>query len=213
MSTLNEEKKKLIEAEEEYRHRIAQKLKSDAESVKQSIVNLEKTIWDKTFEILNSSFGLWLLSSVFLSGGAALYQITSHHYSQKLIAQKDFLTCEFEIENRLSAMDYLIKKAKTMGDAQFALTPMTKSFGAVSPEYDHVNMTGLYFRTYQLTGINNKKTEGYLKELEELNLTIQLANPKAPLDDQTRSKLLNTIEVLKQHSISLIQLGKGSLSF
>ncbi|WP_353432923.1 hypothetical protein [Polynucleobacter sp. MWH-UH23A] len=100
-----------------------------------------------------------------------------------------------------------------MGDAQYALSPMSKSFGAVSPEYDHVNIAGLYFKTYQVTGIHNKTTEEYVRQLEELNLGIQQANPKAPLDDQTRNKLLNIIEALKQHSMKLIESGKGTLSF
>lgn len=210
---LDDQKKQLIQAEEEYRHQIAQKLKSEAQSVEQTAISLEKTFWDKTFEILNSSFGLWLLSSVFISGGAAIYQIANHHYVEKLSAQKEFLTCEFEIENRLNAMRFLIKKAKTIGDAQFALTPMSKSFGAVSSEYENVNIAGLYFKTYQLTGINNKKTGEYIKELEELNLGIQQANPKAPLDDQTRNKLLGIFDLLKQHSIKLIESEKGTLTF
>ena len=210
---LDDQKKKLIEAEETYRHKIAQKLQADMQSAEQSVVNLEKTIWEKTFELLNSSFGLWLLSSVFLTGGAALYQTVDHHYVQKLASQKEFLTCEFEIENRLNAMKFLIKKAKTIGEAQYALTPMTKSFGAVTPEYQNVNIAGLYFKTYQLTGINNKQTEAYLKELEELNLSIQQANPKALLDDQTRDKLVKLFDTLQEHSIKLIEAGKGLYSY
>ena len=210
---LDDEKKKLIEAEEEYRHKIAQKIKAEMHSAEQNAANLEKSIWNKTFELLNSSFGLWLLSSIFISGGAALYQITNLHYTHKLSAQKEFLTCEFEIENRLNTMDYLIKKAKTMGDAQYALTPMTKSFGAVSPEYEQVNIAGLYFKTYQLTGINNKKTEEYVKELGVLNLDVQRANPKALLDEKTRNQLLTIIEELKRHSVKMIESGKGSYSF
>lgn len=210
---LDEEKKKLIEAEERYRHKISQKIRSETESIEQSADKLEKNFWNKTFDLLNSNFGLWLLSSVFISGGAAIYQLTSHHYAQKLITQRDFLTCQFEIENRLNTMDFLLKKAKTIGDAQYALTPMGKSLGAVSPEYDHVNITGLYFRTFQLTGIINKTTSEYIKTLEELNLEIQQGNPKASLDDQTRNKLLSVIEALRQHSINLIESGKGSLSF
>ena len=139
--------------------------------------------------------------------------MVSHHYTQKLTFQKEFLTCEFEIENRLNAMDYLLKKAKTIGDAQYALTPMSKSFGAVAPEYENVNIAGLYFKTYQLTGLNNKITGEYVKELEEINLEIQQGNPKALLDGQTRNKLLNIIETLKQHSIKLIESGKGSLTY
>ncbi|QWD62589.1 hypothetical protein [Polynucleobacter sp. MWH-UH25E] len=210
---LSEEKKRLIEIEEKYRHEIAQKLKAEAQSAEENVLKIEQTIWNKVFDLLNSNFGLWLLSSVFLSGGAALYQSTSHHYAQKLIAQKEFLTCEFEIENRLNAMDYLVKKAKTIGEAQYALTPMTKSFGAVTPEYEHVNIAGLYFKTYQLTGIRNKQSEENVKELEELNLGIEQSNPKAPLDNETRSKLLKILESLRQHSLKLIESGKGSLIY
>ena len=43
---LTDEKKKLIEAEEKYRHQITQKLKSEMQSVEQSVVELEKTFWD-----------------------------------------------------------------------------------------------------------------------------------------------------------------------
>lgn len=210
---LTEEKKKLIEAEEKFRHEIAQRLKSEAQSVEENVAQLEKSVWGKVFEILNSNFGLWLLSSVVLSGGAAIYQITSHHFTQKLIAQKDFLTCEFEIENRLNAMGYLLKKANTVAEAQYALTPMTKSFGAVSPEYDHVNIAGLYFKTYQLTGIRNRQSEENVKELEELSLGIQQADPKAKLDDQARDKLIKLIESLKDHSMKVIESGKGTLNY
>jgi hypothetical protein len=209
---LDAEKKKLIEAEEMYRHEISQKIRSEAEALEQGVDKLEKKFWDKTFDLLNSNFGLWFLSSVFISGGAAVYQIASHHYEQKLSTQKEFLTCEFEIENRLNAMDYLVKKAKTIGDAQHALTPMAKSFGAVTPEYEHVNITGLYFRTYQLTGLHNQKTQEYLEELEELDLNIQEANPKDQLDSETRKKLLTVIEALRQHSIQIIESGKGTLT-
>ena len=210
---LTEEKKKLIEAEEKFRHEIAQRLKSEAQSVEENVAQLEKSVWGKVFEILNSNFGLWLLSSVVLSGGAAIYQITSHHFTQKLIAQKDFLTCEFEIENRLNAMGYLLKKANTVAEAQYALTPMTKSFGAVSPEYDHVNIAGLYFKTYQLTGIRNRQSEENVKVLEELSLGIQQADPKAKLDDQARDKLIKLIESLKDHSMKVIESGKGTLNY
>jgi hypothetical protein len=109
-------------------------------------------------------------------------------------------------------MDYLVKKAKTIGDAQHALTSMAKSFGAVTPEYEHVNITGLYFRTYQLTGLHNQKTQEYLEELEELDLNIQEANPKDQLDSETRKKLLTVIEALRQHSIQIIESGKGTLT-
>ena len=154
---LDDEKKKLIEEEERYRHKIAAKLRSEAESIEKVTKDVEKSLWSKISEVLNSNFGLWFLSSIFISGGATVYQITQHHFQQKLSTQKELITCEFEIANRLNGMKYLLEKAKTYGDAQVALTPITKSFGAVSTEYENVNIAVLYFKTYQLTGIMNKK--------------------------------------------------------
>jgi hypothetical protein len=205
---LDDEKKKLIESEETYRHKIATKLKNETKSAEQAAIKLEKSFWTKASEVLNSNFGLWLLSSVFISGGATLYQITQHHYAQKLSTQKELITCEFEIANRLNSMKFLLQTAKTVGDAQAALTPITKSFGAVSTEYEHVNIAVLYFKTFQLTGVMDKKISNYVKDLEESNLAIQNANPKASLDPQQRAKLLNLIDILQRHATEQIESGK-----
>ena len=194
---LDDEKKKLIEEEERYRHKIAAKLRSEAESIEKVTKDVEKGLWSKISEVLNSNFGLWFLSSVFISGGATVYQITQHHFQQKLSTQKELITCEFEIANRLNGMKYLLEKAKTYGDAQVALTPITKSFGAVSTEYENVNIAVLYFKTYQLTGIMNKKISNSVKELEQINLYIQAQNPKTALSAEDRNKLLTLIHVLQ----------------
>ena len=71
---LDDEKKKLIEEEERYRHKIAAKLRSEAESIEKVTKDVEKSLWSKISEVLNSNFGLWFLSSVFISGGATVYQ-------------------------------------------------------------------------------------------------------------------------------------------
>jgi hypothetical protein len=208
---LDDQKKKLIEAEEEYRHNITQKIRAQVESAEQTAVALEKTFWQKVYEVANSNFGLWFLSSVLITGGAAVYQIADHHYVEKITTQRELQTCEFEIANRLNAMKFLLQKAKTVGDTQLALTPITKSFGAVSAEYDHVNIAVLYFKSYQLTGIRDKETEEHVKELEEINLAIQQANPKALLDEQIRNKLLKLISILQSHEIGLIDARKKKL--
>lgn len=72
---LDDQKKKLIEAEEEYRHKIAQKLHAELESAENTAIKLERTFWDKALDLANSNFGLWFLSSVVITGGAAMYQI------------------------------------------------------------------------------------------------------------------------------------------
>ncbi len=209
---LDDQKKKLIEAEEEYRHKITRKVRAQVESAEQAAVTIEKTFWQKVYEIANSNFGLWFLSSVLITGGAAMYQIADHHYAEKITTQRELQTCEFEIANRLNAMKFLLQRAKTIGDAQIALTPVMKSFGAVSSEYEHVNIAVIYFKSYQLSGIRNKTTEEQVKELEEINLGIQQANPKALLDNQIRNKLLSLINNLQNHEISLIDARKKGLT-
>ena len=206
---LDDEAKKIIEAEERYRHEITQTLRSGIDSFEQSALNLEHSIWGKVLEILNSNFGLWFLSSVFITGGAAMYQITQHHFEVKMSREKEVITCEFEIANRLNSMKFLIKRAKTNAEAKFALTPITDSFGAVSTEYEHVNIAVLYFKVFQLTGLRNAEMEGYVKALEEKNLAIHLANPTAPFDEDERKNLLEMISALQRYESDQINHRKN----
>jgi hypothetical protein len=201
---LNDEKKSSIEAEERYRHEIASKLRADLGAVEEDAIKLGKSFWDKTLEVLNSNFGLWFLSSVFITGGAAVYQITQHHYDTKVIKEKEVMTCEFEIANRLNGMKFLLLRAKTVGQAQFALTPITKSLGPVSSEYENVNIAILYFKIFQLTGQRDTRIGDLVRELEEKNLLIQAENPKNPIDEADRKRTLEIIDALHQYEIDKI---------
>lgn len=201
---LNDEKKSSIEAEERYRHEIASKLRADLGAVEEDAKKLGKSFWDRAMEVLNSNFGLWFLSSVFITGGAAAYQITQHHYDAKLIRDKEIITCEYEIANRLNGMKFLLRRAKTVGQAQFALTPITKSLGAVSSEYENVNIAILYFKIFQLTGQRDTRIGDLVRELEEKNLLIQAENPKNPIDEADRKRTLEIIDALHQYEIDKI---------
>jgi|688.fasta_scaffold238022_2 hypothetical protein len=201
---LNEERKSIIEAEERYRHEIAKNLHADLGTVEEDAKKLGESFWDKAMEVLNSNFGLWFLSSVFITGGAAVYQITQHHYDYKLMRDKAIITCEFEIANRLNGMKFLLLRAKTVGQAQFALTPISKSLGAVSSEYENVNIAVLYFKIFQLTGQRDVQIGDLVRELEEKNLLIQSENPKLPVDEADRKRLIEIIDALHQYEIEKI---------
>ena len=205
---LDNEKKKIIEAEEQYRHDIAAKLGSEIGFIQNETKKIEKDFWSKVSELLNGNFGLWFLSTIFITGGASVYQIAQHHYEAKLNTQKELLTCEFEIANRLSGMKFLLLRAKTNGDAQTALTAVSKSFGAVSTEYEHVNIAVLYFKIFQLTRIRDPQMEGYVKELEEKNLAIQSENPKTPFDEAARKRLIELISTLQRYEEQQIEGNK-----
>lgn len=202
------QKKQIIESEDQYRKEIREKLRSEAEFVEDTAKKIENDFWGKASKVLNSNFGLWFLSSVFITGGAALYQIAQHHYEAKLNNQKELLTCEFEIANRLNGMKFLLLRAKTNGDAQTALTPISKSFGAVSPEYEHVNIAVLYFKIFQLTGVRDAQISRYVKELEEKNLAIQLENPKTPFNEVDRKRMLELIGTLQSYEDQQIERAK-----
>ena len=202
---LDNEKKKIIEAEEQYRHEITEKLRSETGFFQNSGKKIEKDFWSKASEVLNSNFGLWILSSIFITGGASLYQTTQHHYEARLNAQKELLTCEFEIANRLSGMKFLLLRAKTNGDAQTALAGVNKSLGAVSIEYEHVNIATLYFKIFQLSKIRDPQLERYVTELEEKNLAIQSEDPKTPFTEADRKRLIELISTLQRYASQQIE--------
>jgi hypothetical protein len=201
---LDDDKKRLIEAEERYRRDVAKKLDSDLAATERDAKNLGKDVWAKVSEVLNSNFGIWFLSSVFISGGAAIYQITQHHYEAKLETQRQLATCEFEIANRLNAMKFLLARARTVGEAQYALTPVTKSLGALSAEYENANIAVLFFKIYQLTGYKNMKIANDVRELEQGALAIQRQDPKDLLKEEDRKSLLAIIEVLHYFTLNEI---------
>ena len=201
---LDDDKKRLIEAEERYRRDVAKKLDSDLAATERDAKNLGKDVWAKVSEILNSNFGIWFLSSVFISGGAAVYQITQHHYEAKLETQRQLTTCEFEIANRLNAMKFLLARARTVREAQYALTPVTKSLGALSAEYENANIAVLFFKIYQLTGYKNMKVANDVRELEQGALEIQRKDPKDLLKEEDRKSLLAIIEVLHYFTLNEI---------
>jgi hypothetical protein len=201
---LSDDKKATITAEEHYRHEVSQKLHKDLASTEKDVKNLGKDFWTKAGELLNSNFGLWFLSSVFLSGGAALYQITQHHYETSVAKEKEIIACEFEIANRLNHMRFLLRRATTVADAKYALTPITKSFGAISAEFENVNIAVLYFKIYQLTGVRDRAMSLYIKELEEKNLAVQAENPKDTFNEADRKRLLEIVTALDQYDISQI---------
>jgi|APCry1669189034_1035192.scaffolds.fasta_scaffold02796_3 hypothetical protein len=207
---LDNEKKKIIEAEEQYRRTIAAKLGSEIKFIHNEPKKIEKDFWSKVIELLNSNFGLWFLSTIFITGGATLYQIAQHHYEAKLNTQKELLTCEFEIANRLSGMKFLLLKAKTNGDAQTALAGVNKSLGAVSIEYEHVNIAVLYFKIFQLTRIRDTQLEHYVTELEQKNLAIQSEDPKTPFSEADRKKLIELISALQLSAQQQIEGNKNN---
>ena len=193
---LNDEKKVLIEEEERYRHEIAKKISDEVALAEKDIETTTHQVWAKIYDILNSNVGLLILSSVFISGGAAFYQNMQHSYESRVTSQKEIISCEFEIANRLYVVKNLISHAKTVGDALEALTGAKKSLGPVKPEFQNVGLAVLYFNLYQLTGNRNPSVEQDLREIERVYFSLQEQDPKAIFNDadkESMTKIFNEL--------------------
>jgi hypothetical protein len=73
------------------------------------------------FEFFNSSVGMWLLSSVVLTGGAALLQNIQHNHEVAQQNRQQLSTHRFEITHRLDQMEYGLRRAKTVSEAKAAM--------------------------------------------------------------------------------------------
>lgn len=160
--------------------------------------------YESISKFLNSNLFIWFLSSVILSGGASLYHFSQQHYDQSQTMNKEIANCQFEIVNRLNHMIHLVNRSKTIADAQFALSSMNKSLGSVVPEFEHVNMAALYFKQYQLKGIQDSQNNQDFRELEELHLTMLTSDPKSNLSESDKKKILALLHNLKNYESSLI---------
>jgi len=193
---LDDEKKKLIEEEERYRHEISKKISDEVDMLEKDVEDTSHKIWVKVYDILNSNVGMLLLSSVLISGGAALYQNAQHEYEARITAQKEIISCEFEIANRLYVVKDLISHAKTVGDALVALAGAKKSLGPVKPEFQNVGLAVLYFNLYQLTGVRNPNVEQDLREIERVYSSLQEQDSKAPFNEADKESMIKIIKEL-----------------
>ena len=194
---LNDDKKSLIEAEERYRHEIASKLRSELSDAGQEILNLERTIWDKINEVLNSNVGMWFLSTVLVTGGAGVYQMMQHHYEVKIHNRTQLITHQFEIGNRIQNMKYFLRKAQTIGDAQFALKSVFQSKTPINPDVEKLSLSVLYFNLYQVEGAQNKETLDLVRQLEDQYYILQSQKPSDPLPPDQKAQLLKLVDELE----------------
>ena len=198
---LNDEKKALIEAEEHYRHEVARKLRADLDAVALAAQKIETTIWSKLNDFLNSNVGTWLLSTVLVTGGAGAYQIAQHHFEKIMHDRTQLVTHQFEIGNRIQNMKYFLRKAQTVGDAEFALKSIFQSKSPVTPEVEKIILSVLYFNFYQIKGPHNKEALELVRKLEDQYYILQNQKQTDPLSDDERTKLLGWVEQLERIQI------------
>lgn len=189
---LSEDDIKRIHAEEKLRHDIRKEL--EAASAKTApepspSIPAPTKFSKKLMDFLNSSVGMWLLSSVVLTGGAALVQKIQHNYQIREQNHQQLVTHIFEIENRLDNMEYLLRRAKTVGDAKTALNGLYKSIFPLSPELQNRSLSSLYFSVYNLIPGNNQQ-----KAQEAIDFVRQLEDSEYALQARPDNQLLTDID-------------------
>ena len=205
---LTEDDIKRIHAEEKLRHDIRQQLDAASKpSTPAPAPPSNHGFGKKLMDFLNSSVGMWLLSSVVLTGGAALIQQAQHTYQIREQNHERLVSHLFEIQNRLDNMEYLLRRAQTVGDAKKALNGLFKSIFPLSPELQNRSLSSLYFAVYNLIpGDRQQKAQDaieFVRQLEDSEYAIQSRPDSAPLTDSDRNQFDKLIKACKAIHLNL----------
>jgi hypothetical protein len=208
---LSEEQRKAIEEEEELRHEVRKRLEAtNPPPAVPPPPPPHHGFGKRLFDFFNSSVGMWLLSSVVLTGGAAALQSIQHSHELELKNREQLAQHRFEITHRLDQMEYTLRRAKTVGEAKAAMDGMFKSKFPLTPELQNRSLGSLFLTVHQLaSGTDQQKTEqamNFIRRLEDAELALQSqTKDDAPLDEKQKQhlhKLVKSIKVLHHPAVA-----------
>ena len=193
-----------IREEEILRLRIRQELgavPAAAEPTPPPELPAPSSLGQRLMEFLNSSLGMWLLSSVVLTGGAALIQQVQHNFQIREQNHRQLVNHVFEIDNRLDNMEFLLRRATTVGEAKKALEGLFKSIYPLTPELQNRSLSSLYFTVYSLIppSRQNRADEALelVRQLADSEYVLQSRGDEAPLTEPERSQFEKLIRACK----------------
>ena len=209
---LSEETKKTIEAEERFRHDLKVKLEAELASAKSAFASVQKEVGQaekrtasKVMEFLNSSVGTWFLSSVVITGGAAMLQQIQHSHEIEQKNKTQLIAYQFEIGTRIQNMKFFLTQAKTVGDAKVALASVFQSKFPLNPELEKQSLSALYFNLHQLIeGSEKEKTRlamAVVLELEQAEFLLQSQKNNQLLDANDKEKLAKLVTAIENMHI------------
>lgn len=200
---LTDEQRKILEAEEELRHQVRRRLDTENPPPPPPPPPPPKVGFGKRlFDFFNSSLGMWLLSSVVLTGGAALLQNIQHAHEVEQKNREQLVTHRHEITHRLDEMEYGLRRAKTVGQAKAAMDGMFKGKYPLTPELQNRSLGSLFLAMYQyLPGSEQEKSDQvltFIRRLEEAEISLQAeTNDNAPLDEKQKEHLHKLVKSTK----------------
>jgi hypothetical protein len=212
---LSEETKKTIEAEERFRHDLKVKLEAELASAKSAFASVQKEVGQaekrtasKVMEFLNSSVGTWFLSSVVITGGAAMLQQIQHSHEIEQKNKTQLIAYQFEIGTRIQNMKFFLTQAKTVGDAKVALASVFQSKFPLNPELEKQSLSALYFNLHQLIeGSEKEKTRlamAVVLDLEQAEFLLRSQKNDQLLDANDKEKLAKLVT-----SIENLHIGRA----
>jgi hypothetical protein len=195
---LTDEQRRVIEAEEQLRHEVRRRLDTENPPPPPPAAPESKHSFGKrVFDFFNSSVGMWLLSSVVLTGGAALLQNIQHNHEIAQQNRQQLATHRFEITHRLDQMEYGLHRAKTVGEAKAAMDNMFKSKYPLTPELQNRSLASLYLSMYQLlSGTEQQRSEqamSFIRRLEEAETSLQAETDDNDKLDQKQKELMQRL--------------------
>jgi hypothetical protein len=201
---LTEEQRRIIEAEEQVRHEVRKRLEAEnpAPPSPPPPSPHKESLGKRIFDFFNSSVGMWLLSSVVLTGGAALLQNIQHAHEIEQKNREQLSTHRFEITHRLDQMEFGLRRAKTVGEAKAAMDGMFKSKFPLAPELQNRGLGSLYLTMHQLlSGSEQQKSEeamNFIRRLEEAEMSLQAeTDDNKLLDDKQKDQLRKLVQSIK----------------
>ena len=208
---LNDDDIKRIHAEEQLRHEIRKQLEAanaaQTAPATPAAPPKEPGFGKKAMEFLNSSVGMWLLSSVVLTGGAAVIQQVQHQYQISEQNHQQLVTHLFEIQNRLDNMEYLLRRAQTVGEARDALHGLFKSIFPLSAELQNRSLASLYLSVYNLIPgdrqVKAQEAIEFVRELEDSEWALQSRPANQPLTEADRTQFNKLIKSCKSIHVAI----------
>jgi hypothetical protein len=203
---------KRIHAEEMLRQEIRHEIEVSKESASKKSSD-GSGLSQKLMDFLNSSVGMWLLSSVVLTAGAAMIQQFQHDYQIREQNHKQLVTHLFEIQNRLDNMEYILRRAQTVGEAKEGLKGLFKSIFPLTPELENRSLVSLYFAVYSLIPgdrqIKAKDAIEFVRQMEQSEFEFQSRPDTDKLNEGDREQLRKLIQACKAvHDSIAIQRAK-----
>lgn len=199
---LTEDEINRIKAEENLRMEVRKQLEEAHKTVQPPPAPpKEPGIGKRVMDFLNSSVGMWLLSSVVLTGGATLIQQFQHQHVVAEQNHQQLLVHIFEIKNRLDNMEYMLRRAKTVGDAKAAMDGLFKSKFPLTPELQNRSLGSLYVSGYSLAtdamDEQAQKALDFVRQLEDSEILLQTQEDSQPLTEADRVQLDKLIKACK----------------